>query len=106
MKMGMVVDLEKGVIQVWNKPGIIVEILPFNVVNMLPRISRLEVSRHDQMKEDFNKMNLEQWCVDGRPTLDSTSTFFNYSNCTNDSLSEGDLKEKKMQIIIFIKFCQ
>ncbi len=47
MKIGAVVDLEKGVIQVWNRPGITVEVLPFNVVNMFPRISRLEVSRHD-----------------------------------------------------------
>jgi hypothetical protein len=44
MKIGAVVDLEKGVIQVWNRPSIIVEVLPLNVVNLLHRISRSEVS--------------------------------------------------------------
>jgi uncharacterized membrane protein len=48
MKIGTIVDLEKGVIHVWNKPSIIVEVLPFNVVNMLHRISRSKVSGHDQ----------------------------------------------------------
>ncbi len=38
-------------------------------------------------------MSLEQWCVDERPTLDSTSTFFNNANCINDSFSKGDLRE-------------
>jgi len=46
------------------------------------------------MKEDFNKMNLEQCCVDERLALDSTSIFSNYANCTNDSLSEGDSRKK------------
>jgi hypothetical protein len=59
MKIGMIVDLEKGIIQVWNRPNIVVEVLPFNVVNMLHRISRSKVSRHDHMKKDFNKMSLE-----------------------------------------------
>jgi hypothetical protein len=46
------------------------------------------------MKEDFNKMNLEQWCADERPTSDSTSIFSNYANYTNDSLFEGDSKKE------------
>jgi hypothetical protein len=40
-------------------------------------------------------MSLEQWCADERPALDSTLTFINCANCTNDSLSKGDLREKK-----------
>jgi hypothetical protein len=47
------------------------------------------------MREDFNKMSLEQWCADERLALDSTSTFFNFFNCINDSLFEGDLKEEE-----------
>lgn len=35
MKIRIVVDMKKGVIQVWNGPSIIVEVLPLNVVNML-----------------------------------------------------------------------
>jgi hypothetical protein len=46
------------------------------------------------MKEDFNKMNLEQWCVDERPKFNSTSIFSNYANCTNDSLFEGDSRKE------------
>jgi hypothetical protein len=40
-------------------------------------------------------MSLEQWCADERLALDSTLTFINCANCTNNSLSKGDLKEKK-----------
>jgi hypothetical protein len=47
------------------------------------------------MKEDFNKMSLEQWCVDERSALDSSLTFSNYANCTNDSQSQGNLKEEE-----------
>jgi len=47
------------------------------------------------MRKDFNKMSLEQWCADEKPALDSTSTFYNYANCTNDSLFEGDLREEE-----------
>jgi hypothetical protein len=34
MKIGVVVDVEKGVIQVRNGPSVVVEVLLFNVVNM------------------------------------------------------------------------
>jgi hypothetical protein len=34
-KIKMVVDVEKGVMQVWNGPSVTIEILPFKVVNML-----------------------------------------------------------------------
>jgi hypothetical protein len=47
MKVGMIVDFKKGVIHVWNKPSIVVEVLFFNAVNMLHRISRSKVSGHD-----------------------------------------------------------
>jgi len=44
MKIGAIIDLEKGVIQVWNIPSIVVEVFPFNVVKILHKISRSEVS--------------------------------------------------------------
>ncbi len=40
-------------------------------------------------------MSLEQWCVDERSALDSSLTFSNYANCTNDSQSQGNLKEEE-----------
>jgi len=46
MKIGAIVDVEKGVMHVWNKPGVTIEILPLNVVNMLQRIARLEEVEH------------------------------------------------------------
>ncbi len=46
MKIGAVVDVEKGVIHVRNKHGVAIEVLPFNVVNMLQKIARLEEVEH------------------------------------------------------------
>lgn len=59
MKIRVVIDVEKGVIQVHNGPGTTMEVLHFNVVNMLHMISKLETSRHDQMRKGFNKMSLD-----------------------------------------------
>jgi hypothetical protein len=50
------------------------------------------------MKEDFSKMSLEQSCADERLALDSSLTFSNYANCTNDSLSQGNLKEEEQNV--------
>ncbi len=47
MKIGVVVDVEKGVIHVRNGPSVAVEVLPVNVVNMLHKILGPETSRHD-----------------------------------------------------------
>jgi hypothetical protein len=58
MKIGVVVNVENGVIQVRNRPGIVVEIPPLNVVNMFHRIPELEVLGHDQIRKDLNKMSL------------------------------------------------
>ncbi len=46
MKIEVVVDVEKGVMHVWNKLGVTIEILPLNVVNMLQRIARSEEVEH------------------------------------------------------------
>ncbi len=35
MKIGAIISVEKGVIHVWTGLGVVVEVLPFNVVNML-----------------------------------------------------------------------
>jgi hypothetical protein len=40
MKVRVVVDVEKGVIQISNGPGVVVEVLPLNVVNMLQKIAK------------------------------------------------------------------
>jgi hypothetical protein len=95
MKIRMVIDVEKGVIQVHNGPSIVVEVLPLNVVNMLHRISRLEVSRHDRMKKGFNNMSLEQWCTNEVLAWDSTSTLLDFVDFINNYLFKRDLKEEE-----------
>jgi hypothetical protein len=59
MKIGAIVDVEKGVIQVWKGPSVIVEILPLNVINMFQRIAMPKEVEHTKMSRDFNKMSLE-----------------------------------------------
>jgi len=46
MKIGVVVDVEKGIIQVRNGPSIEVELLPLTIVNMLQPISEQKLSHH------------------------------------------------------------
>lgn len=47
MKIGTVIDVEKGVIRAQNGLYKIVEVLPLNVVKMLHKILGLEVLGHD-----------------------------------------------------------
>jgi predicted aspartyl protease len=42
IKIGAFVDVEKGIIQVRNRPGMEVEVLPMNVVNMLQVLKGFE----------------------------------------------------------------
>jgi hypothetical protein len=49
--MGMVVDVEKDVIQVCNGPRMEVEVLPLNMVNMLHVLEKFEngvKNRHEE----------------------------------------------------------
>jgi hypothetical protein len=59
MKIRTIVDVEKGVIQVWKGPSVAIEILPLNVINMLQRIAMLEEVEHAEMSRDFSRMSLE-----------------------------------------------
>ncbi len=92
-KIGMVVDVKKGVMQVWNGPNVLVEVLPFNVVNMLQRIVRLEEVRNAKMREDFSRMNLEQLCATEDFAWDFTSTHLDSTTCIDDFLFKEDLSE-------------
>jgi len=46
MKIGAVVDVEKGVIQVRNGPSMEVELLPLTIINVLQPISEQKLSHH------------------------------------------------------------
>jgi hypothetical protein len=58
-KIGSIVDVEKGVMQVWNGASVAIEVLPFKVVNMLSRIVWPKEVGDAKMRKDFSKMNLE-----------------------------------------------
>ncbi len=55
IKIGVVVDVEKNVIQVRNGPGTEVEVLPLNVVNMLQVLEGFEKEKCNVQKELFNR---------------------------------------------------
>jgi hypothetical protein len=57
MKIGVVIDVEKGVIQVCSGPGMEVEVLPLNVVNMLQMLKRSEEENAISRKSYF----IERW---------------------------------------------
>ncbi len=55
IKIGVVVDVEKNVIQVRNGLGTEVEVLPLNVVNMLQVLEGFEKEKCNVQKELFNR---------------------------------------------------
>ncbi len=56
IKIRTVVTVEKGAIQVRNEPGMEVEVLPLNVINMLQVLEGCEEEKCNIQKELFNKM--------------------------------------------------
>lgn len=92
-KIRMVVDVEKGVMQVWNGPNVLIEVLPFNVVNMLQRVVMLKETRDAKMREDFNRMNLEQLCAIEDFAWDFISTHLDSTTCIDDFLFKEDMSE-------------
>jgi len=59
MKIGLVVDVEKGVIQVRNGPRVAIEVLPLNVVNMLQKIVETTYVGVKRMNNNFNNIQVE-----------------------------------------------
>ncbi|CAK9861122.1 unnamed protein product [Sphagnum jensenii] len=55
IKIGAIVDVEKGVIQVHNGPRTEVEVLPLNVVNMLQVLEGSEKEKCNVQEELFDK---------------------------------------------------
>jgi hypothetical protein len=51
MKIGVVMDVEKGIIQVWNEHGMEMEVLPLNVVNMLHVLKTSEEENNEIQKK-------------------------------------------------------
>jgi len=55
IKIKIIINVEKGVIQVRNKLRIEVEVLPLNVMNMLQVLERFEEEKCNIQEELFNK---------------------------------------------------
>jgi hypothetical protein len=55
IKIGVVVNVEKGVIQVHNGLGMEVEVLPLNVINMLQVLEGFEEEKCNVQEELFNR---------------------------------------------------
>jgi hypothetical protein len=55
IKIGVVIDVEKGIIHVHNGFRMEVEVLPLNVMNMLQMLERSEEEKCNIQEELFNK---------------------------------------------------
>jgi hypothetical protein len=89
MKIQAMVDVEKGVIQVWNGPSVLVEILLINIVNMLQLVTKPK-------EEDLYKLNnlsLENLHT-GKVETHSFE-FFSFNDCCDDFLFEDETSESK-----------
>jgi hypothetical protein len=67
IKIGIVVDVEKGIIQVRQGPGNNIQVLPLSMVNMLQVVK--DKTQHDHMKNLEKEMrnatiNVEELCFD------------------------------------------
>jgi hypothetical protein len=65
IKIGIIIDVEKAVIQVRNKPRMEVEVLPLNVVNMLQVLERSEKEKCNIQEKLFNRkmgqLQIKNW---------------------------------------------
>jgi hypothetical protein len=81
MKIGVVVDVEKGVIQVRNGPSVVVEVLLFNVVNMPQLVTKPK-------EEDICKVsNLSLEKLHARKEKTHSFQFLGFNDCWDDFLS-------------------
>ncbi len=87
MKIGVVVDVEKGVIQVWNGVGVVVEVLLFNVVNMLPLVTKPK----EEELHKVNNLSLENFHT-GKVETHSFQ-FSGFSDYGDDFLFEDEMNE-------------
>jgi hypothetical protein len=102
IKIGTIVDVEKGVIQVRNKPETKVEVLPLNVVNMLQVLVGSE-DKCNVQEELFNKkmgqLQIKDW-ADLLGALDSED--FNDESSSEEETTEyeGRTKDGPQEIML------
>ncbi len=95
MKVGVVVDVEKGVIHVRNGLGVAVEVLPFNVVNMLQKIVETTDVGVKRMNNNFNNILLKEKFLKGEKVVPLQSIHPSFEDCDDDFVSKEGLNESK-----------
>ncbi len=82
IKIGAVIDVEKGIMQVRNGPRMEVEILPLNVMNMLQVLEIFEEEKCKIQEKLFNKkmgqLQINNW-VNRLESLDYYDSNYEYS---------------------------
>jgi hypothetical protein len=89
MKIGVIVNVEKGMIQVRNCLGVAMEVLPLNVVNMLQMVGEPE----EACLNKFNNISLEHLHEERAKAW--TSRAPGSKNCRDDSLFEKNMNESE-----------
>ncbi len=92
MKIGVVIDVEKGVIQVQNGPNVAMEVSLLNVVNMLQLVTKLK----ETYLEEFNNLRLKYLYVDEAKTQNFQLFYFN--DCYDDYIFEDEMSESEDDI--------
>jgi hypothetical protein len=103
IKIGVVVDVEKGVIQIRNRPRMEVEVLPLNVVNMLQVLEGFEEDKCNVQDEVFNKkmgqLQIKNW-ADLLGALDFEDFNDEYSSKEETTEYEGRTKDGPQDIML------
>lgn len=87
MEIRVVVNVEKGIIQVQNDPNVVVEVLLLNVVNMLQLVTKLE----EAYIKEFNNLRLKHLYVGEAKT--KNFQLFCFNDCYDDHIFEDEMSE-------------
>jgi len=90
MKIGVMVDVEKGVIQVKNGPRVAIEVLPLNVVNMLQKIVETTHVGVKRMNNNFNNIQVEDTFLEGAKVVPLQSIHPSFEDCDDDLCLKKD----------------
>ncbi len=89
IKIGAIVDVERGLIQVRHGPGANVEILPLTMVNLLQRVnSEAQIKKSTTTWQSASTINNPNWVEDHDQTIETqedTASSSDSDACTNSS---------------------
>ncbi len=91
MKIETIVDVEKGVIQVWNGLRMVIELLPLCVVNMLQHVlEQAQSQSFHSIREAMQGLSLEDHLFNENAKLIDLDDDFISNSEMNDSGSDVD----------------